>query len=97
MSVTEKLSITLPRDMAEMIRGKVQAGTHASNSEVIREALRLMQEQESLKTQKLLWLRDKIDRSLADPRPSLGDEEVERHFEERLQRSLTRARENHDP
>lgn len=42
MPTTEKLSITLPRDMAEMIRGKVQAGTHASNSEVIREALRLM-------------------------------------------------------
>ncbi|MFZ1427400.1 MAG: type II toxin-antitoxin system ParD family antitoxin [Geminicoccaceae bacterium] len=86
MSVTEKLSITLPRDMAEMIRGKVRAGTHASNSEVIREALRLMQEQEGLKAQKLLWLREKIDRSLADPQPSVDAEEVFTRLEERHRR-----------
>ena len=86
MPTTEKLSITLPRDMAEMIRGKVQAGTHASNSEVIREALRLMQEQEVLKAQKLLWLREKIARSLADPRPSVEAEEVFARLEERHRR-----------
>ncbi|WP_191057707.1 ribbon-helix-helix domain-containing protein, partial [Geminicoccus harenae] len=38
---TEKLSITLPHDMAAMIRGKVRTGAYASSSEVIREALRL--------------------------------------------------------
>jgi antitoxin ParD1/3/4 len=37
---TEKLSITLPAEMARMIREKVGSGTYGSNSEVIREALR---------------------------------------------------------
>lgn len=76
MQTTEKLSITLPRDMAEMIRGKVQAGAYASNSEVIREALRLLQEQDELRAQKLAWMREKIDRSLADPRPSSEADDV---------------------
>lgn len=86
MQATEKLSITLPRDIAEMIRGKVRAGAYASNSEVIREALRLLQEQEGLKAQKLAWLREKIDRSLADPRPSVDADEVFARLEERHRR-----------
>jgi antitoxin ParD1/3/4 len=36
----EKLSITLPAEMARMIREKVSSGAYGSNSEVIREALR---------------------------------------------------------
>ena len=34
----EKLSITLPAEMAKMIRDKVSTGAYGSNSEVIREA-----------------------------------------------------------
>ncbi len=83
---TEKLSITLPRDMARMIRGKVEAGAYASNSEVIREALRLMQEHEGEKAQKLAWLREKIDHSLDDPRPSVEGDEVFARLEERHRR-----------
>ena len=37
----------------------------------------------------LAGIRAKIAEADADPRPSVGDKEVERHFEERLQRSLT--------
>jgi antitoxin ParD1/3/4 len=36
----EKLSITLPPEMARMIREKVSTGAYGSNSELIREALR---------------------------------------------------------
>lgn len=36
----EKLSITLPAEMVRLIREKVDLGAYASNSEVIREALR---------------------------------------------------------
>lgn len=36
----ERLSITLPPEMARMIREKVSCGAYGSNSEVIREALR---------------------------------------------------------
>ncbi len=86
MPTSEKLSITLPRDMAEMIRGKVQAGDYASNSEVIREALRLLQEREGLKAQKLAWLREKVERSINDPRPSVDGDEVFARLEERHRR-----------
>ena len=40
MQTTEKLSITLPVEMAQLIRDKVSSGDYSSNSEVIREALR---------------------------------------------------------
>ena len=60
----------LPRDLAEMIRMKVRTGAYASNSEVIRDALRLWQEREATLAERRQWLRAKIDRSLADARPS---------------------------
>ena len=41
---TEKLSITLPREMVRKIRAKVASGQYASNSEVIRAAMRSLDE-----------------------------------------------------
>ncbi|NJO38908.1 MAG: type II toxin-antitoxin system ParD family antitoxin [Rhizobiales bacterium] len=83
MSTTEKLSITLPRDMVKMIRDKVGSGSYASNSEVIREALRLLQDQESLRAQKLQALRDKVARSIESDEPSIPAEEVFERLEQR--------------
>ena len=40
MRTTRQLSITLPNDMADVLRDKVSAGDYASESEVIREGLR---------------------------------------------------------
>ena len=76
MSTTEKLSITLPTDMARMIREKVAQGAYASNSEVIREGLRMLQDAEALREQKLAWMREKIQESLDDPRPPVPADEV---------------------
>ena len=54
MRKTQSLSITLPHDMAEEVRGKVAGGDYASESEVIREGLRALKAQdEALKH----WLR----------------------------------------
>lgn len=44
---SEKLSITLPTEMVRLIREKVGCGAYASNSEVIREAMRGWMERES--------------------------------------------------
>jgi antitoxin ParD1/3/4 len=66
---TEKLSITLPSELAAMIRGKVQAGSYASNSEVIREALRLLQSQERAREAELTELRRKIAEGRASGEP----------------------------
>jgi antitoxin ParD1/3/4 len=47
MRKTQSLSITLPHEMARMIREKVQSGAYATESEVIREGLRALEAQES--------------------------------------------------
>ena len=46
MQTAEKLSITLPPEMANFIRQKVSSGLYGSNSEIIREAMRGMMERE---------------------------------------------------
>lgn len=46
MQAAEKLSITLPPEMASFIRQKVESGLYGSNSEIIREALRGLMERE---------------------------------------------------
>ena len=46
MHTAEKLSITLPSEMADFIRQKVDSGLYGSNSEIIREALRGMIERD---------------------------------------------------
>ncbi|NKB58274.1 MAG: type II toxin-antitoxin system ParD family antitoxin [Alphaproteobacteria bacterium] len=67
----EKLSITLPGELARLVRDKVATGAYASNSEVIREALRLLKEQEAIKEQKMEWLKSELQKSIDDPRPSV--------------------------
>jgi antitoxin ParD1/3/4 len=62
MQAAEKLSITLPAEMARAIREKVSAGLYGSNSELIREALRGWLERE----QRLAALDAAIARGLAD-------------------------------
>jgi antitoxin ParD1/3/4 len=46
MQSAEKLSITLPPEMAHFIRQKVDSGLYGSNSEIIREAMRGLMERE---------------------------------------------------
>ncbi|CAM2070426.1 Type II toxin-antitoxin system ParD family antitoxin [Sulfidibacter corallicola] len=42
MRTTQQLSITLPNDMAKMVKAKVETGEYASESEVIRDGLRAL-------------------------------------------------------
>ena len=58
----EKLSITLPAEMARLIREKVSSGEYGSNSEVIRAALRGLLEQD----RRLAALDVAIARGVAD-------------------------------
>lgn len=80
----EKLSITLPDKLARLVREKVESGMYASNSEVIREALRVFREQEEIKEQKINWLRSELQKSIDDPRPSIDASEVFAKLEERF-------------
>ena len=42
MRSTQQLSITLPKEMAQLVRAKVAAGEYATESEVIRDGLRTL-------------------------------------------------------
>ncbi|WP_213957764.1 MULTISPECIES: type II toxin-antitoxin system ParD family antitoxin [unclassified Variovorax] len=42
MRTTQQLSITLPNDMAEVVKSKVKTGEYATESEVIRDGLRAL-------------------------------------------------------
>ena len=81
MQNVERLSITLPIEMVELIRAKVEEGGYASNSEVIREAMRAWQAQERIQSDRLVWVRACIAEADADPRPALTEAELDAHFE----------------
>ncbi len=40
MRTSQQMSITLPNEMADVVKSKVRAGEYASESEVIRDGLR---------------------------------------------------------
>jgi len=61
-----RLTITLPAELAADVKGAVEGGQYASNSEVIREALRDWKMKRALQLQELAALRADIDKGLAD-------------------------------
>ena len=66
MADIERLTITLPQDMAALVKHAVQAGDYASNSEVVREALRDWRIKRALQLKELEALKADIDQGLAD-------------------------------
>jgi antitoxin ParD1/3/4 len=66
MGAIERLTITLPTEMAGVVKGAVDDGDYASTSEVIREALRDWKLKRELRLGQLTALKADIDRGLAD-------------------------------
>ncbi len=66
------MNISLTPELEQLVDDKVKSGRYASASEVIREGLRLLEEQEELKQQRLLEVRRKIDRGLEQLDKGLG-------------------------
>lgn len=68
MRATRSLSITLPLDMAEMVKAKVASGEYASESEVIRDGLKTLAARDAAVDR---WLWDEVaqayDAHKADP------------------------------
>lgn len=54
------MNVNLTPQLEELVRSKVASGMYTSASEVVREALRLMDEQDRLRAAKLEQLRDDI-------------------------------------
>ncbi len=77
MRTTQQLSITLPIEMADAVKAKVQAGEYASESEVIRDGLRaLLARDRAVES----WLHQQVgpayDALRADPSRALSAEHV---------------------
>lgn len=59
------MNVNLTPQLEELVRAKVASGMYTSASEVVREALRLMDEQDRLRAVKLEQLREDIRQGLA--------------------------------
>src|SRR5215469_10503100 len=66
MAEIERMTITLPADMAAVVKSAVDSGDYASTSEVVREAVRDWKTKRALQLQELAALKSDIDKGLAD-------------------------------
>ena len=69
MRTTQQFSITLPNEMADAVKSKVAGGEYATESEVIRDGLRVLMARDRAVDN---WLRDQVgpayDALKADPK-----------------------------
>jgi antitoxin ParD1/3/4 len=77
MRNTQAISVTLPHDMAAMVKAKVTSGEYATESEVIRDGLRTLQARDAALES---WLRGEVAKSYdefaADPSIGIPADEV---------------------
>jgi len=66
------VNISLTPELERLVDEKVRSGRYASASEVIRAGLRLLEEREELKQQRLAEVRRKIDRGIEQLDRGLG-------------------------
>ncbi|MGY2174807.1 type II toxin-antitoxin system ParD family antitoxin [Pseudomonas azotoformans] len=90
MRSTQQMSITLPIEMAALVKAKVAAGEYASESEVIRDGLRVLLARDRAMED---WLRDEVIPAAAalkaKPERALSVEQVREHMAAKRQRKGT--------
>jgi putative addiction module CopG family antidote len=90
MRSTQQMSITLPIEMAALVKAKVAAGEYASESEVIRDGLRVLLARDRAMED---WLRDEVIPAAAalkaKPERALSVEQVREHMAAKRQRKDT--------
>jgi antitoxin ParD1/3/4 len=59
------MNVSLTDELGEFVNAKVSSGRYTSASEVVREALRLMERQEQVEAVKLQWLREAYQAGIA--------------------------------
>ncbi len=80
------MNVSLTPELEHIIRDKVDSGLYHSASEVVREALRLLQEQDRLREMRLEALRKEIQKGLdSGSAGPLDMEDVIRRGRERLE------------
>ena len=87
------MNVNLTPQLEEMVRQKVASGLYSSASEVVREALRLMEEQDRVRAVKLEQLRQDIRDGLNSGEPTSWDpEEIKREGRTKRAARLRAAR-----
>lgn len=77
MRTTQQLSITLPNEMADVVKEKVRSGEYASESEVIRDGLRaLLARDRAVENWLVQQVGPAYDALKADPSRALTADEV---------------------
>jgi antitoxin ParD1/3/4 len=88
------MNVNLSQQLENMVRQKVASGLYTSASEVVREALRLMEERDRFRAVKLEQLRQDIKDGLNSGEPTPWDaEEIKREGRARLAAKTTASRE----
>ena len=89
MRSTQQLSVTVPNEMAQMIKAKVSSGEYASESEVIRDGLRALQARDAAMEN---WLLREVvpayDAIMADPARGLSAADVKANLAAQHARAL---------
>jgi antitoxin ParD1/3/4 len=60
------MNVHLTPELEQLVQTKVQSGRYNSASEVVREALRLMEQRDELRAIQIQELRSRMDRALAE-------------------------------
>lgn len=85
MRTTQSLSITLPHEMAQMVKSKVASGEYATESEVIRDGLRTLAARDAAVEK---WLIEEVVPTLeatkADPSRLLSADETWKRLSEHM-------------
>lgn len=81
MRTTQQFSITLPNEMADLVKAKVAAGEYATESEVIRDGLRTLAARDKVVES---WLREQAVPAAkalqADPSRAIPTSKVREHM-----------------
>jgi antitoxin ParD1/3/4 len=92
MRTTTALSVTVPVEMAKMIKEKVASGQYASESEVVREGLRALAERDEAVER---WLREEVaatyDRHKAAPHEAIPLDEAWKRLQSYMDRAEKKA------
>jgi len=89
MRTTQQMSITLPNEMAEFVRTKVASGDYASDSEVLRDALRALRERDRAVD---AWLRNEV----IPAAQALRDDSSRALSADQIRAELKRSRTRHE-
>ncbi len=91
MRTTAPITITLPHDMAAMVKENVASGKYATESEVIRDGLRILK---ALDEMVEAWLREEVAKSYDDftakPEAAIPAEEIMARLQQRTRARLAK-------